>query len=70
PELQEYIKSIHYVTLDAKNPDNHGVLDPIVFLDGQEAIDLADSMIDSVLKENTDEIEEAYLTSIDRVLAR
>ncbi|MFS1664105.1 ATP-binding protein [Streptococcus sp. zg-JUN1979] len=70
PELQDYIKSIHYVTLDPKNKQNHGTLDPIVFLEGQEAIDLADSMIDSVLKDNTDEIETAYLTSIEKVLKR
>lgn len=70
PELQSYIKSIHYVTLDAKDPKNHGALDPIVFLDGQEATDLADSMIDLMLKNNTDEIEEAYLASIARVLQR
>ena len=70
PELQSYIKSINWITLDAKNPDNYGALDPIVFLDGQEATDLADSMIDLMLKNNTDEIEEAYLASIERVLNR
>ncbi|MEX2803858.1 ATP-binding protein [Streptococcus sp. H31] len=70
PELQQYIKSINYITLDAKSPENYGALDPIVFLDGQEATDLADSMIDLMLKNNTDEIEEAYLASIERVLNR
>ncbi|WP_265331458.1 hypothetical protein [Streptococcus mutans] len=35
--------------MDAKDKANHGVLDPIVFLDGQEAIDLADSMIATML---------------------
>lgn len=68
--LQKYIKSINFVTLDAKDKSNYGVLDPIVFLEGQEAIDLADSMIDSVLKDNSDVIEAGYLDSINRVLER
>lgn len=70
PALQKYIRSIHFVTLDAKDPKNYGVLDPIVFLEGQEAIDLADSMIASVLMNNSDLIETGYLASIGRVLER
>ncbi|WP_303977526.1 ATP-binding protein [Streptococcus danieliae] len=70
-ELQRYIESIEFVTLDAKNPDNYGVLDPIVFLKGQEATDLADSMIDGLLgKDNNTVVQEGYLASIERVLAR
>lgn len=71
PELQKYIESIDFVTLDAKNPDNYGALDPIVFLRGQEASDLADSMIDSLLgKDNTPLIQEGYLEAVDKVLAQ
>lgn len=70
PALQKYIRSINFVTLDAKDKGNHGVLDPIVFLDGQEAIDLADSMIAAMLMNNSDIIETGYLESIGRVLER
>ena len=31
PEIQDYIRSIHFVTLDYTKPENHGVLDPLVF---------------------------------------
>lgn len=69
--LQDYIKSIDFITLDAKNPDNYGALDPIVFLTGSEAVDLADSMIDSLLgKDNNPAIQAGYLDAIDRVLKR
>lgn len=69
--LQKYIESIDFVTLDAKNPKNYGALDPIVFLTGAEAVDLADSMIDSLLgKDNNSLIRAGYLESIDKVLQR
>lgn len=69
--LQKYIESINFVTLDAKNPENYGVLDPIVFLTGAEAVDLADSMIDSLLgKDNNPVIQAGYLDSVEKVLKR
>lgn len=46
PELVAYIESFNFVTLDAKNESNHGVLDPIVILDKTDAIETAKSMID------------------------
>lgn len=70
PEIQEYIQSIDFVTLDANDPKNYGVLDPLVFLKGREARDLADSMIDTLLgKENTLKIRTAYLKLLDKYLA-
>ncbi|WP_332383759.1 hypothetical protein, partial [Pseudolactococcus laudensis] len=33
----DYIKQINFVTIDARNSENHGVLDPLVYLTGQEA---------------------------------
>ncbi|MEY8462195.1 ATP-binding protein [Streptococcus merionis] len=69
PQLQRYIESIDFVTLDAKDPKNYGVLDPVVFLQGQEAVDLADSMIDSLLgKDNNPVVQAGYLEAIDKVL--
>lgn len=67
--LQRYIEGIKFVTLDAKNPANYGALDPIVFLKGQEATDLADSMIDSLLgKDNNPLVQAGYLEAIETVL--
>uniref|UniRef100_UPI0039B05FD3 ATP-binding protein n=1 Tax=Pseudolactococcus raffinolactis TaxID=1366 RepID=UPI0039B05FD3 len=45
PEICDYIKQINFVTVDARNSENHGVLDPLVFLTGQEAKNLIISMI-------------------------
>lgn len=45
PELQDYIRSLHFVTLDHTKASNAGVLDPLVFLDVSEAKDLIVSMI-------------------------
>lgn len=70
-ELQDYIKSINFITLDARYEKNHGTLDPLVFLKGQEARDLADSMIDTLLgKDNSLRIRNAYLKSLDKYLAK
>lgn len=69
--LQRYIRSINFVTLDAREKSNHGVLDPMVFLtNDQEATDLADSMISSVLNDKTDIVEKGYLSAIKAVLKR
>ena len=70
-ELQDYIQSINFITLDARDENNHGALDPLVFLKGQEARDLADSMIDTLLgKDNSLRIRNAYLKSLDKYLAK
>ncbi|WP_273451249.1 ATP-binding protein [Streptococcus ferus] len=45
PELQDYIRSLHFVTLDHTKKGNAGVLDPLVFLEVSEAKDLIVSMI-------------------------
>ncbi|MSU87125.1 conjugal transfer protein [Streptococcus dysgalactiae subsp. dysgalactiae] len=45
PELQAYIKSLHFVTLDHNVKENYGVLDPLTFLNVAEAKDLIVSMI-------------------------
>lgn len=49
PELQAYIRSLNFVTLDHKNPDNLGALDPLVFLEETEAKDLIKSMLGEIL---------------------
>ncbi|OHX26338.1 conjugal transfer protein [Streptococcus iniae] len=45
PELQTYIRSLHFVTLDHTKKENNGVLDPLTFLGVSEAKDLIVSMI-------------------------
>lgn len=49
PEIQAYIRSLHFVTLDYTNPQNHGVLDPLVFLDKSQVKGLILSMIDEFM---------------------
>lgn len=46
PEIQSYIRSINFVTLNHTQKENHGALDPLVFLEYSQAKDLIVSMID------------------------
>ncbi|MDR2834156.1 MAG: ATP-binding protein [Streptococcaceae bacterium] len=45
-QLASHVEKINFVTLDAKDKKNHGVLDPIVILDPADAIETAKSMIE------------------------
>ncbi|WP_244040579.1 ATP-binding protein, partial [Lactococcus carnosus] len=69
PEICDYIKQIHFVTVDAKKSENHGVLDPLVFLTGQEAKNLIVSMIGEFydLKQN-EQFEKELLQMIEKYL--
>ena len=69
PEICDYIKQINFVTIDARNSDNHGVLDPLVFLAGQEAKNLIISMIGEFydLKQN-EQFEKELLQMIEKYL--
>ena len=69
PEFIKLLKKIHYVTLDATKKENHGVLDPIVFLKDNNAKDTAHAMINSIYNmRDKDEIETAVLDNIDKVI--
>ncbi|MHC5250719.1 ATP-binding protein, partial [Enterococcus sp. LJL90] len=60
PSFLKHLRSFHYVTLDAKNPKNHGVLDPIVFLKDVDAKDTAQAMISSIYDlKDKEEVETA-----------
>lgn len=48
PELVAHLKTFNYVTLNHKVQANHGVLDPIVNFDPEEAVDVVKSIIDYV----------------------
>ena len=69
PEICDYIRQIHFVTVDAKKSENHGVLDPLVFLTGQEAKNLIVSMIGEFydLKQN-EQFEKELLQMIEKYL--
>lgn len=49
PEIQDYIRSLHFITLDYTKEENAGVLDPLVFLDRTQAKGLIISMIDEFM---------------------
>ena len=44
----EFIKTFNFVTLDVRNKDNKGVLDPIVIFDSTDAISTAKAMLTSI----------------------
>ena len=68
-EICDYIKQINFVTIGARNSENHGVLDPLVFLTGQEAKNLIISMIGEFydLKQN-EQFEKELLQMIEKYL--
>lgn len=71
PLLAQHLReNFHFVTLDAQNSDNWGVLDPIVFLNGAEAKDLAEDMIKQIYDNNSDEIWAAISEALTVVLNR
>lgn len=71
-ELQDYIKSINFVTLDMKDKKNQGVLDPFSFLqDEAELTELATVLVGSVLDKDTYiKVQPYLLDSIDKVFER
>lgn len=71
PLFVDYLKSFHYVTLDAMKKENYGVLDPFVYLEDMEAREVAVDMINelSPLRENH-KLKGALLHEIENVLER
>lgn len=69
PDFVRHLKNFHYVTLDARFKENHGVLDPIVFLKGVNAKDTAQAMIQSIYNlENKEEVETFINETLDQVI--
>ncbi|MED4128203.1 ATP-binding protein [Shouchella miscanthi] len=65
----ELIESFHYTTLNADDPKNWGVLDPICFLKGAEAKDTAQSAIEQVYNmDGKDDIKTEVLKSLTQVI--
>lgn len=71
-EVQEYIKSIHFVTLDMKEDRNIGVLDPFAYIDEKTTLtEIASVLISTVLdKEDSKKLKSYLLENIDKVWAR
>ncbi|MTD40080.1 conjugal transfer protein [Erwinia sp. CPCC 100877] len=46
----EFIKTFNFVTLDVRNKDNKGVLDPVVLFDATEAVSTAKAMLTNIFE--------------------
>ncbi|MEH7217028.1 ATP-binding protein [Bacillus toyonensis] len=69
PLFVEHLQKIHYVTLDVSNPENWGVLDPICFLQGAEAKDLAQDIIEQIYDmHGKDDVKTAILKTLTIVI--
>lgn len=71
--LIDYINHIHFVSLDAKDKKNIGALDPIVFLEGEQAKELAtqvtEGLIGSKLTED-DRFENSFNHHLKQIIDR
>lgn len=69
PLFCQHLKSFHYVNLDVEDKKSHGVLDPLVMLEGAEAKDTAVAIIEQIYSlANKDDVKRVLLRSIDDVL--
>lgn len=63
------LNSIKYLTIDYTKSENFGILDPVTFLSGAEAIELTKAMFDEVVDLSNDrKIETALLKAIRKVV--
>lgn len=71
PLFVEHLQKMSYVTLDATNPRNYGVLDPIVCLSRVDAKQVAQDMIDELSPLGTNHLSKgAVLKGIQEVLVQ
>lgn len=69
PQFVELINKFHYVTLDATDSNNWGILDPICFLESAEAKDTAESIIQQIYNlDNKDDVKTEILKAISDVI--
>ncbi|GFH40808.1 ATP-binding protein [Lactococcus insecticola] len=70
PERCAQIEKFNFVTLDARNKDNHGVLDPIVILDELDSIEVAKSILDFLGEDKFTNFEKTVISkAIKEVVA-
>ncbi|MGG3652589.1 ATP-binding protein [Bacillus pseudomycoides] len=71
PLFVEHLKKFHYVTLDVTDPTNWGTLDPICFLEGAEAKDLAQGIVEQIYDMNgKDDVKTALLKTLNTVIEK
>lgn len=71
PLFVDYLRSFNYLTLDATNPKNYGVLDPFVYLGDIEAQEVAVDMLNELSPLGSDhKLKGALLREIEKVLER
>ncbi|EJA0792004.1 ATP-binding protein [Listeria monocytogenes] len=71
PLFVQLLESILYAKLDANDPKNHGVLDPIVMLEGTDAKDTAQSIIEQIYNmDNKDDVKKVFLESLTEIIEK
>lgn len=68
PERKKQIEAINFVTLDSSMTSNHGVLDPIVILDKDDALSTAKNMLLYLLR-NATEIKLDQTTALTEAIS-
>lgn len=69
PLFVDLLESIKYLTIDYTKPENFGVLDPVTFLSGAEAIELTNAMFDEVIDLSRNiKVETALMKAISQVV--
>lgn len=70
PEFIELLDQITYVTLDADDRENWGVLDPLTFLEGARARDSILTIFEYVFPEMSLKVENEVRRELDRLFVR
>ncbi|MBC1284865.1 AAA family ATPase [Listeria booriae] len=71
PLFVRLLESFNYVKLNANDEANTGVLDPIVMLEGTDAFDTAQAIIDQIYNmENKDDVKRVFLESLEKVVSQ
>ncbi|MBC1358285.1 ATP-binding protein [Listeria booriae] len=71
PLFVAHLEKLHYVTLDAREPENWGALDPIVLLPSMEAKELLQVVFQQVYDfKGKDVVHTAFLKAITSVIER
>lgn len=69
PLFTELVESFDYITLDPHDSKNWGVLDPICFLEGYEARDTAQAVIEQIYDMSSkDDVKTAVLKTLSEVI--
>lgn len=71
PMFVQLLESFEYAKLDANNPENHGVLDPIMMLEGADAKDTAQSIVEQIYNmDSKDDVKKVFLESLTEIIER